>query len=196
VLNTKIRLSFYFFLTSIVFIFDQISKDLALTHLKAGRSIDLFGDFFRFSLARNPAGMFSTRIGSNTVYIIFGIAGIIFIVIYAFQLFRKKNILYDIGIPLLLAGALGNITDRFNHALVTDFIDVGIGPHRWPTFNIADSSILIGLFIIFIAELKSKDGKEDKTNGSGGISSNTVGSLSDSIGDTSLPLEDSETDSR
>ena len=46
---------------------------------------------------------------------------------------------------LILGGALGNLVDRLRTGQVIDFINVGIGPHRWPVFNVADSAVTVGV---------------------------------------------------
>jgi signal peptidase II len=145
--------------SSIVFL-DQFTKYLALNTISYGQNIEIIGEFFRFSLARNPGGLFGTRIGNNLVYIIFATAGIGLIIYYYHILSRKHGHIAAASVGFLLGGALGNLIDRFFHAMVTDFIDVGIGGHRWPTFNIADSSILVGLGLIFLLEFKTE--KQDK----------------------------------
>jgi signal peptidase II len=54
------------------------------------------------------------------------------------------------GVALILGGAAGNALDRLIHGGVTDFIEVGIGTYRWPSFNVADSAISVGAALILI----------------------------------------------
>jgi signal peptidase II len=49
---------------------------------------------------------------------------------------------------MILAGALGNLTDRLRQGEVVDFVSVGIGDLRWPTFNVADSAVVMGILIL------------------------------------------------
>ena len=51
---------------------------------------------------------------------------------------------------LILGGTLGNFIDRVRLGYVTDFISVGIGSLRWPTFNVADSSIVVGILALVV----------------------------------------------
>ncbi|MEJ7711247.1 MAG: signal peptidase II [Pyrinomonadaceae bacterium] len=51
---------------------------------------------------------------------------------------------------MLLAGIIGNMTDRFRFGYVIDFIDVFIGSFHWPTFNVADSAICAGAFLLLL----------------------------------------------
>jgi len=56
------------------------------------------------------------------------------------------------GLALILGGAAGNFLDRVRLGHVTDFLDVYVGPHHWPAFNIADSAICVGVGLL-IADL-------------------------------------------
>jgi signal peptidase II len=61
---------------------------------------------------------------------------------------------------LVLSGALGNLYDRIVYASVTDFIDLHIGDHHWPTFNIADSAITVGALWLLL--LSWREGRASK----------------------------------
>jgi len=66
-----------------------------------------------------------------------------------------------LALALILAGALGNLYDRMAHHTVTDFIEVHSGPHYFPVFNVADSSISVGGTLLVLLELVS--GRKKKT---------------------------------
>ena len=76
---------------------------------------------------------------------IVGIFAIIFISYFLIFYTRESNLL-QIAISLQLSGAFGNIVDRIRLGSVTDFIDVG----SWPVFNIADSCISVGMFLLIL----------------------------------------------
>ena len=63
---------------------------------------------------------------------------------------------------MILGGALGNIADRVRLRAVVDFIDFHIGDYHWYTFNIADSFIVLGVFMIFISAMKNKPQGQNK----------------------------------
>jgi signal peptidase II len=63
---------------------------------------------------------------------------------------RAGGWLSQCGVALILGGAAGNAVDRLIHGGVTDFIEVGIGTYRWPSFNVADSAISVGAALILI----------------------------------------------
>jgi signal peptidase II len=65
-------------------------------------------------------------------------------------------------IALLLGGAIANFIDRFPDGRVTDFLDVGFGISRWPTFNMADTAIVLGCVITIVMMMKWERQLEDK----------------------------------
>lgn len=65
-------------------------------------------------------------------------------------LFRTENPVHRLGIALVIGGAIGNVFDRFRFGAVFDFLDFHIFGFHWPAFNIADSAIVIGVFILMI----------------------------------------------
>jgi signal peptidase II len=58
------------------------------------------------------------------------------------------------GLALILAGAVGNLADRLRFGQVTDFLDVFVGEHHWPAFNVADSSICVGVALLMLDLLR------------------------------------------
>lgn len=69
---------------------------------------------------------------------------------FAIWLFRTKSMAHHIGIAMVIGGALGNVIDRFRFKAVFDFLDVHAFGFHWPAFNIADSAICVGVFILMI----------------------------------------------
>jgi signal peptidase II len=108
------------------------------------------GEIFRFTLGYNSGvafGMFAN--GGNGPLVVTGL------VIASLVVWLTMNLLQGTWPPLtawpigfVLGGAIGNFADRLVDGHVTDFLDVGIGATRWPTFNIADSFIVVGLFLL------------------------------------------------
>ena len=65
-------------------------------------------------------------------------------------MFRTQNLVHHIGIALVIGGAIGNVIDRFRFGAVFDFLDFHVFGFHWPAFNIADSAIVVGVFILMI----------------------------------------------
>ena len=66
------------------------------------------------------------------------------------------------GLHLILGGAIGNLLDRFRFGYVVDFLDVYVGNHHWPAFNVADSAICIGIALLFF-DMKKKPETETES---------------------------------
>ena len=67
-----------------------------------------------------------------------------------FWMRKEKDVKINVGLSLVLGGALANIIDRVRLGYVVDFLDFHLNSSHWPAFNLADSFICLGAFIIFI----------------------------------------------
>ena len=153
---------------------DQFSKTIAIRLLASGESVPVLGDFFRLTLVLNPGGVFGTRIGSQNFYTFISILAIGIILWFFFKT-SNKGINLEIGLSLVLGGAIGNLIDRFRFGEVVDFLDfefinISLPPakivflrfpgfylDRWPVFNLADSFVLVGMILVVIHLLFSKE---------------------------------------
>lgn len=138
-----------YLLAAAVVLLDQMTKVLAVEALEDG-PISLFGDFLELSLTRNPGAAFSSFTGGGRVLAFIAIAIAIGI---AATIPRVERGVERTSLALVLGGALGNLIDRvvrgdgiFDGAVV-DFIDFSF----WPTFNVADSAITIGVVLLLVA---------------------------------------------
>ncbi len=125
-----------------VFILDQLSKSWVRGNLLPGRSIPDEG-FFRITHISNSGSAFGLFPDQTFVLMLASILGIGILLIF----FRKQSdrgIWLRTSLGLQLGGAIGNLADRLTLGEVTDFIDVG----PWPIFNLADSSIVVGIIIL------------------------------------------------
>ena len=121
---------------------DQITKLVVKSNLALGESWPAEG-FLRISHGTNTGSAFGLFRGQPVILTIASIFAIGFIVFYyRTQTVKRPMVRFTIG--LLLGGALGNLTDRLRMGEVVDFIDVG----PWPVFNLADSSIVVGMALL------------------------------------------------
>ncbi len=139
----------YFFITAIlVLILDQVSK-LWISHsMSLHQSNAILGNFFRLNYRHNPYSAFSLNLGGRTFLTVVAIIAIIIVLAFYWRYRKLKH--YSIALGLLLGGAIGNLIDRIRLGEVIDFLDVGIGTTRWPTFNVADAAITIGVGMLFV----------------------------------------------
>jgi signal peptidase II len=133
---------------------DGISKVWAEQTLELYQPVPVIGEFFRFTLGHNTGvafGMFAN--GGLGPLIVTGLV-ILGLIVWFGRALRADQFPRQAGWPigLLLGGAIANFADRLIDGRVTDFLDVGVGAARWPTFNLADSFIIVGMaWLLFIS---------------------------------------------
>ena len=143
----------------ITFSLDSLTKRWAELNLDAYEPVPIIGDFFRLTLGYNTGvafGLFAN--GGSWPLIITG--AVIFALLIWFTKALYSGVFSALAAwpaGLLLGGAIGNFVDRLPDGKVTDFLDVGIGATRWPTFNLADSCILIGVALIILTSNPKSD---------------------------------------
>lgn len=166
-------------LTIGVLLADQITKFLVVANIPYhSRPINILGDFFRLIHTRNLAIAFSLgRDFSDPVrFIFFTIVPILLLTLLLIYYFRTDSftIRQSWALAGIVGGGFGNLIDRvFRPDGVVDFLDVRFyglfGMERWPTFNIADSAVVVCgiLFAVFILldEAKSKKGSMNEQKG-------------------------------
>ena len=135
----------------VVVILDVITKAIAVFSLVPQRiPHELIGDTVRFTLVYNPGAAFGLHLGAYSRWIFMALTiGALFILGRLYRATRDGDLVRTLAISLVCAGAVGNLIDRIKSPLgVVDFIDVGIGDARWPTFNVADMAVSIGAFML------------------------------------------------
>jgi len=137
----------------LVAVADQLSKLWVRSNLAEGQLLFEIG-FFRITNIHNTGASFGLFRDQTLLLTIFGIVGIVVLLLYALFIYRRfpllNNMLGKIVLGLVLGGTIGNLIDRLRFGYVTDFIDFTF----WPAFNIADSAIVIGV-ILFTYSLYS-----------------------------------------
>ncbi|HEV2615120.1 MAG TPA: signal peptidase II [Candidatus Acidoferrales bacterium] len=102
----------------------------------------------------NPGVAFSLFADSHSPLVRFMLLAFsIAVIIFLFWLLaaeRAGGRMGRLGVAMILGGALGNVLDRLTQRGVTDFIDLHIQSHHWPTFNVADSAIVIGAALVLL----------------------------------------------
>jgi signal peptidase II len=143
---------------AVVYCVDQVSKALVVANLAVGARTDILGDFVQLWHAQNRGAAFSLFQDSQLLFLVVSAVALVTIAYFYRSLHGRSLWLYVI-IGLVLGGTLGNLTDRLRQRYVTDFVSVGIGDVRWPTFNVADSSIVLGILtiVVLLAILERED---------------------------------------
>lgn len=131
---------------------DQITKELAREELTNATPQVLLGGLLRLTYAENPGTFMGLGAGLNEGlrFVIYGVSAIVVLVclVLLFAFADRLGRLTSFGACVLLAGASGNLVDRFvNDGRVIDFVVVGAGPLHTGVFNLADVFIAVGLII-------------------------------------------------
>ncbi len=151
-----------FTLTALIFALDQWTKWLIKTHVSIWETIPVIPGCFNIVHAENPGVAFGFLADSGFAWrgaILIGVSTLVLAyVIFLLWRGRKTSSLpLRLALALILGGAVGNLYDRVVHGTVTDFIEVYLGRHYFPAFNVADSSISVGGALLLLEMLRAKN---------------------------------------
>lgn len=134
-----------------IYLVDQTSKAWAARTLRFGEIKTVINNFLVFEYAENPGIAFGGLQESGSFgrwfLVVLAAAAAVAVLFYFFRTPRNEDRVLG-ACALLLAGILGNLTDRVRLGHVIDFILVYLGSYRWPNFNVADASICIGALLL------------------------------------------------
>ena len=146
---------------SLTILLDQLTKYIAFIVLFKEKQVLIINHYLNFRPVWNDGISFGMLQGYGNFgrisFIIIAISISLWIILYS----RKLNIIGFVGYNMIAGGALGNVIDRLIHGKVIDFIDVHYKEYHWPTFNMADSFIFIGVLLFLYNELIVLKGKRD-----------------------------------
>ena len=127
----------------VLYAVDQITKPLVVANLPFGESNDVIGDLVQLWHVRNTGAAFSLLPGASWLFLPVTSARSAWSSTSTARL-RDRSPWIHVVLGGVLAGTLGNLTDRLRLGYVVDFVSVGIGDTRFPTFNVADSAVVVG----------------------------------------------------
>jgi signal peptidase II len=138
--------TFFWSLVGLTVALDRITKILAERHLGTFQGVPLIGDTAQLHLVYNRGAAFGLDLGpwSRWIFLVIAIVAIWLLRRMALQAV-PTDWLRRLAVGFVAGGAAGNAVDRVISARgVVDFIDIGIGTLRWPTFNVADIAVTCG----------------------------------------------------
>ena len=149
---------YYIVVSIVVILVDAFTKRLITTHLELHETRPLIDRFFQLVYVQNTGAAFGIGANSTSHFVPLLLnsgAILVFLIVVAYSLRAGANErLLQIGLHLIVGGAIGNLVDRFRFGSVVDFLDfyivTGSGEHHWPAFNVADSAICIGIVLLFL----------------------------------------------
>jgi signal peptidase II len=143
---------FVFFL-----ILDIVTKHIVEAKIGLYDKINVIGSFVQLTKIYNRGGVFGIMQGHQNFFLAVSVAVLILLILfYLFE--KKKSYPFLCAMGLVFSGAVGNILDRLmGKPGVVDFIYIGVDQvYKWPAFNVADSSIVIGAILLVIVFYKQE----------------------------------------
>lgn len=140
------------FLVSLVL--DQITKFYVVENFKMYQSMPIWGDFLALTFTTNTGGAFGIFSRYPMIFMILSIIMLTAGIILAAKIVRLSSS-YQVSFGLIVGGTAGNLADRIYYGWVIDFIDFSF----WPTFNIADVAICVGVGLLIINLFTASEGK-------------------------------------
>ncbi|MCP4681342.1 MAG: signal peptidase II [Desulfobacterales bacterium] len=138
-----------------VILLDRISKLVLIHYLRIHESVPVLKGFFNLVHVRNRGMAFGLMnrpdFNFSSYFLIAAGIGAIILLIFWFIKLKEDDRRMIFGFSLILGGAVGNLIDRIRYGEVVDFLDFHVGTYHWPAFNVADSSITVGAFLVAIS---------------------------------------------
>ena len=138
---------------AIIIALDAVTKYVAELQLGDGEAVRIVGDWVRLHLVYNRGAAFGLHLGEHSRWIFLVIAVVAVVVLW--RMSREAPVgdrFRQLALGLVAGGAAGNLIDRVRSGRgVVDFLDVGIGTLRWPTFNVADIAVSCGAIALAVS---------------------------------------------
>jgi signal peptidase II len=142
-----------------LYVLDQLTKGFVLRYVRAEDIHVVVPDFFAIVNVTNDGAAFGSFKNNNWFFIVLSCLAFVFVFTLLLRRTRSRDRLRDVSLALLLAGIMGNLTDRFLHGHVIDFalFDLHVPlAHPWPAYNVADSCICIAVICFIIHSFKKR----------------------------------------
>ena len=159
-LGSRFRKLRYLFVSLAVIVLDQWTKWLVEVHLPHHATQPVIPGFFNLTHVRNTGvafGLFASDGGGGAGWLLtgLGLGALVAVGLYFWYTPSRDRVLLA-ALALVVGGAVGNLIDRVSSGAVTDFLDVFIGLHHWPSFNVADSAISVGIVLMAIDSFRPR----------------------------------------
>ena len=150
----------YAALVAATLILDRWTKVLIQKRFDLNESISIIDGFFNITYVRNTGvafGIFdpASLPAKSILLSLFTVLAAVVVIAYSVRS-PIQNRLLQVALALILGGALGNLYDRLAYGYVVDFIELYAGAYHWPSFNVADSAISIGVALLALEILRNE----------------------------------------
>src|SRR5437867_2667409 len=162
-------MKFILFLSLPLYALDQLTKQLILRSVSPYESRTVVPDFFTLVNVPNTGAAFGSFKGNNTFFVVISIIALVVVTVLLLR-HRRPDAWRNVSLALLLAGILGNLTDRLLYGHVIDFLLFNLHVRYadpWPAFNVADSciSIAVVLFIMHSFSKREDPAEQEQSRG-------------------------------
>lgn len=156
---------YHFLISLAVVLLDQFTKWLVAKEIALHDSISVIPGLFRLTHVQNRGaafGLFDDSPSEWKIAVLLLFSAIALVVVTAL-LWKNSHAMNatGVGLSLVLGGAIGNLWDRLIAGHVVDFLDFYIGSYHWPAFNVADTAIVVGAFLLVGEILFQKNPNEE-----------------------------------
>ena len=155
---------FILFLTLPLYALDQVTKQWILRSISLYDARSVVPDFFNLVNVPNTGAAFGSFKGNNTFFVVISLIALVVVTILLVRP-RRSDLWRDVSLALLLAGILGNLTDRLLYGHVVDFLLFYLHirfADPWPAFNVADSCICIAVVCFMIYSFRDAGTKPER----------------------------------
>ncbi len=135
----------------LVVVLDQLTKQF---FWRSGQNHEIIAGFLNITLVKNSGAAFGVLQGGRVFFVVASVVAMVLIAIVGWRLPRTERY-RRLLLGLVLGGAIGNLIDRLLHGEVIDFMQIGIGGHYWPVFNVADMAVTIGAVLLVLYAMRS-----------------------------------------
>lgn len=150
-------------------ILDQMTKAYIQQNFSLGETMSVIDGLFNITYVRNPGAAFGflANAHSNIRKPLFLFLPVVACFWLVYLIWKERNVpnpLLSVAYSLILAGAIGNLWDRFTLDYVVDFLDFYMGTSHFPAFNVADSAITVAAGLLIIDFFKNIPAKKDESS--------------------------------
>lgn len=156
-------MKFILLLTLPLYLLDQVTKWLALRFILPEDPLIVIPEFFALVFVTNTGAAFGSFKNNNLFFVALSSAALLFVLVLLLRP-HPRDLWRDVSLSLLLAGVVGNLTDRLWHGHVIDFLlfDLHVPfAHPFPAFNVADSCICIAVACFMIQSFRGNPRKPE-----------------------------------
>ena len=139
------------FVIGIAAVAADVVGDAAVRSL--GRSLEVVGPFLRLTPSTNDGVALGLLQGTGPLPIVLGVVGVVVILAVARR--NAAEPMLQLALGLMLGGAIANLVERLAFGAVLDYVDMGVGTVRWPTYNMGDVAISLAVVLLIVAALRS-----------------------------------------